>query len=140
MLLYTPGKWAAGTPQDTEAMRAAALEGWVLQIRRNGQRLPAHRMAESEHLSVLCIDRYGEPDRFVVRLFPAGQFIDYISELHGARLVRVANGCHQFHGDEWDPVRQLHNAQTLVCAPTRQKAFEILTNMGEQDLRRHGIE
>lgn len=121
-------------------MRDAAIDGWVLRMRRHGLRLPAHHVTEPEQATLLCINRYDEPDRFVLRVFQPGQFTDYSTEMHGARLMDSRKGCYRFQGDEWIVQAHQHFPQTLVCTPTREKAFEILAKMGEQDLRRHGLE
>jgi hypothetical protein len=95
-------------------MREAAIDCWVLRMRRHGTRLPAYHVAQPVQVTLLCNNRYKEEDRFVVRLFHPGQLMDWSGELHDARLLGLKNGVYKFRGDEWDPTAKVHHLQTTV--------------------------
>lgn len=138
MRLYTPNQHAAGTRDDLAALEAAAIDTWVFRMRRAGRRLQPHEVEAPTHGQVVPIDRYGEPDRFYVRLHQPGQFADWVMELHSARLVRAAGGCYQFAGDEFDWSRKVHHRQTWLCTPTPERGYEILRRMA--DAAGHGAD
>ena len=127
--LYTPGRWAAGTQPDIEAMRAAALPCWVWRMRRHGRRLPAHQVDEPLQADLLAINRYGETSRFLAKLLPPGQLTDSHWEMHGARVERAGAGVMLLRGDEWDPGQQRHWDQTWMCTSTQERGLEILARM-----------
>lgn len=135
MQLYTPGKWAAGTPQDDADRRAAAFSCFVFRMRRHGARLPARHVADPEPGELLCFDWYGEPDRFMARLFHAGQLTDWGMEMHGARLEREGPGVRLLRGDEWDPNRKEHTLQTWLCTDTAERGWKILSTMAAREAR-----
>lgn len=74
-------------------MAEAALSGFVFLMRRHGARLPAKHVGEPVPGHALLIDRYGEQDRFYVRLYHPGQFMDWSHELHGAWWSAAMAGC-----------------------------------------------
>jgi hypothetical protein len=116
--LYTPGKWASGTPQDAAAMADAAFTGWVFLMRRHGQRLPARHVGEPIQGQVLLINRYEEEDRFYVRLYHPGQFMDWSHELHGARIERSNGGVHLLRATSGSrPPRSTSCRPGCACRP-----------------------
>lgn len=139
MLLYTPNQHAAGTHDDLAALAAAAIDAWVFRMRRAAQRLPAHEVEAPTHGHVVPVDRYGEPDRFYVRLHQPGQFADWVMELHSARLVRAAGGCYQFTGEKFDWGRQQHHRQTWLCTPTPERGYDIRHRMADAGRRRSDL-
>jgi hypothetical protein len=127
--LYTPGQRASGTAEDRQLLQDAAIDCWVFRMRRHGQRLPVARVPEPTQGLVVPIDRYGEPDRFYVRLYRPGQLVDWCDELHSARLRRADKGCYLFAGDEWVDATRMHHLQTWLCTPTLERGVEILQKM-----------
>jgi hypothetical protein len=127
---YVPGRWAAKTPEDDAEMAAAAIECWVFRMRRAGQRLVPGRVGEPSQGRLLVIDRYGEPDRFYVRLYPPDSWRDWVDELHGASLVRSGGGVWLFRGDEWIAAEKRHYLQTWLCTARPERGWEILQQMG----------
>lgn len=114
-------------------MRTAAFTGWVFLMRRHGQRLAARHVGEPTPGQVLLIDRYGEQDRFYVRLYHPGQYTDWSHELHGARLERSKGNVHLLRGDEWISAAKEHRLQTWLCVPTPDRGYEILRNMAARE-------
>jgi hypothetical protein len=120
---------AAGRRRDGRC----AFTGWVFLMRRHGQRLPARHVGEPIQGQVLLINRYEEEDRFYVRLYHPGQFMDWSHELHGARIERSNGGVHLLRGDEWVSAAKEHKLQTWLCVPTVERGYEILRKMAARE-------
>lgn len=66
-------------------MREAMVRCWVFRMRKQGRRLATRHVGEPTPGDLLPMDRYGEPDRFYLRLCPPGRCDDWIDELHCLR-------------------------------------------------------
>lgn len=87
---------------------------------------------------MLLIDRYGEQDRFYVRLFHPGQFTDWSHELHGARRGGSDGRVYLLHGEEWVASANEPRVQTWLCVPTAERGYQILGRMLTAEKKRPG--
>lgn len=129
MRFYSPGIYAAKTDDDRQAMKAASTSCWLYRMRMWGMRLPPHNVPPPAQGAFLCINRYGEPDRWYMRFHLPDRWDDWAFELHTARLVRENGGVYLFTGEEWDVQARRHYQQTWLCAPTADRGAEILRSI-----------
>lgn len=123
---YIPGTWSAGTPEDAAALATAAIPCHLFRLRAFGMRLPVASIPPPIEGNAVCLDWYGEQDRFLIRFFLPGNWSQRHLEMHGARLVKAAGGVWQFSGDEWNVEVKQHYRQTWLCTPTAERGREIL--------------
>lgn len=125
---YVPGLHAAGTPEDTAAMQAAAIPCWLFKMRAFGMRLPPQSVQEPIQGNVLCIDRYGYPPTFYIRFYRQDKWAHHHLEMQGAVVVKERDGVWQFFGDEWIESKHRYR-QTWLCTPTAERGREIIARM-----------
>jgi hypothetical protein len=119
-------------------MRAAAIPATVVVLRRRGERIPAAELLRTEPPSgwLLCMDRFTAPDWYACLFGAESMDREVLSRLLHARLERQNDGVRLYGGIEPAEATQRGKPdyrQAWLCAPSIERAREILLAMMEQE-------
>ena len=116
-----------------KAMREAAFPCTVVVLRRRGVRIRASELLKTDPSSgfLLCMQEYTHPN-WHARLYRDETFDkECLPRLNPARLARENGGVRLYRGNQVE--ERVDYPQSWLCAPTPERAFEVVLAMLEQE-------
>jgi hypothetical protein len=115
-------------------MRKAAFVCTVVVLYRSGTRIPARELLQRKHVSgfLVCLDRYTHPNWYAC-LFDDEKMTHEVMRLMRTNLERENGGVRLYGGLEVDAQGRRDMRQAWLCAPSPERAQEILLEMATRE-------